>query len=427
MAAVDTDAPEITEEQFVAEATEFLEANAKRKTERREFVWGQGPDNAALFEEVDREAERQDLAAAKEWRAKKFDAGYGWITGPSELGGSGLPRKFERLWMQLEGQFDTPDGGFFGIGLGMVAPTILAHANPEVSSELLPRMYRADVVGCQLFSEPGAGSDLASLQMRADRDGEEWILNGQKVWTSGAHYSDVGEVIARTDFDLPKHQGLTGFIVDMDAPGVDVRPLRQMTGGANFNEVYFNDVRVLDSHRLGDVNQGWGVALTTLMNERASIGGGGAGGAGGFTKLAAMAQHFGVDDDALTRQKLMNVYTYGKVLSWSNQRTMDGLHAGRTPGPEMSLAKMGLIRQMGAMCDFVSDTLELRLVADTGEWGTFSWAGYVLGFPAMRIAGGSDEVMRNIVGERVLGLPKEPGIDTTSPFRELKVGTQRSE
>ena len=146
----------------------------------------------------------------------------------------------------------------------MVAPTILAHGNPEVVADLLPKMYRADLVSCQLFSEPGAGSDLASLQMRAERDGEEWILNGQKVWTSGAHYSDVGEVIARSDFDLPKHQGLTGFVVDMHASGVEVKPLRQMTGGANFNEVFFNDVRVPDSHRLGDVNQGWGVALTTF-------------------------------------------------------------------------------------------------------------------------------------------------------------------
>ena len=427
MAAADTaEITEITEEQFTDEATAFLEANAKRKAERREFVWGEGPDNAALFEEIDRERERQELDEAKAWRAVKYDAGYGWIGGPVELGGSGLPRKYERIWNQLEGQFDTPDGGFFGIGLGMVAPTILTHANPELSAEVLPKMFRADIVGCQLFSEPGAGSDLASLQMRADRDGEEWILNGQKVWTSGAHYSEIGEVIARSDFDLPKHQGLTGFIVDMNAPGVDVRPLRQMTGGANFNEVYFTDVRVPDSHRLGDVNQGWGVALTTLMNERAAIGGG-SGGGGSFTKLAAMATHYGVNGDALTRQRLAEIYTHGKVLGWSNQRTMDALRAGRTPGPEMSLSKMGLIRQMDATCNFVSNTLGEKLAVDTGEWGTFSWAGYVLGFPAMRIAGGSDEVMRNIVGERVLGLPKEPGIDTTSPFRDLRVGTQRVE
>ena len=164
-----------------------------------------------------------------------------------------------------------PNQGFFGIGLGMVAPTILDHAEADVAAEILPKMYRGDIVGCQLFSEPGAGSDLASLQMRAEADGDEWVITGQKVWTSGAHYSDIGEVICRTDPDLPKHKGLTGFIVDMKAPGVDVRPLRQMTGGANFNEVFFEEVRVPDTHRLGDVNDGWRVALTTLMNERASI------------------------------------------------------------------------------------------------------------------------------------------------------------
>ena len=160
-------------------------------------------------------------------------------------------------------------------------------------------MYRGDIVGCQLFSEPGAGSDLASLQTKAERDGDEWLITGQKVWTSGAQYSDIGEIICRTDPDLPKHKGLTGFIVDMRAPGVEIRPLRQMTGGASFNEVFFNEVRVPDDHRLGDVNQGWSVALTTLMNERASIGAGGAGGpTGGMTaRLIEMVRHFGLADD----------------------------------------------------------------------------------------------------------------------------------
>ncbi len=427
MADTATTTEAITEEQFTAEALEFLEAHCQRKAERQEFVWGKGPDNAALFEEVDRVKEQEELAESKKWRAAKFDAGYGWLSGPKELGGGGLPRKFERIWIQLESQFEVPDAGFFGIGLGMVAPTILAHAQTEVSADVLPKMYRADIVGCQLFSEPGAGSDLASLQMRAEKDGEEWVLNGQKVWTSGAHYSDLGEVIARSDPDQPKHQGLTGFVVDMAAPGVEIRPLRQMTGGANFNEVYFNDVRVADNMRLGDVNKGWGVALTTLMNERASIGSGASGTGGSYTKLSAMLRHYECNDDALLRQQLVQIYSYGKLLSWSNQRVMDGLRAGHTPGPEMSLSKMGLTRQMKATCDLVSDVLGAKMIADSGEWGTYSWAGFVMGVPAMRIAGGSDEVMRNIVGERVLGLPKEPGIDTTSPFRELKVGTQRSE
>ena len=191
----------------------------------------------SLFEEISREQEMAALAKAQAWRAKRYDAGLGWISGPEAYGGRELPGAFDRLYGQLEGRYKVPDQGFFGIGLGMVAPTILAHATDEVRDAYLAKLYRGDLVACQLFSEPGAGSDLAGLQTRADRDGDEWILNGQKVWTSGAQYSDIGEIICRTDPDMPKHKGLTGFVVDMHAPGVEVRPLRQMTGGASLNEV----------------------------------------------------------------------------------------------------------------------------------------------------------------------------------------------
>jgi acyl-CoA dehydrogenase len=399
----------ITIDEFAAEAREFLDANAEPKADTGAFVWGEGPDDPSLFEEVDREQEKLELVEAKKWRATKYDAGFGWITGPTELGGRGLTRSHERAWNELEAGYEVPSQGFFGIGLGMVAPTILDHANPEVSAEVLPRMYRGDIVGCQLFSEPGAGSDLASLQMRAERDGDEWILNGQKVWTSGAQYSDVGEVICRTDPDQPKHRGLTGFVVDMHAPGVEVRPLRQMTGGANFNEVFFNEVRVPDSHRLGDVNDGWRVALTTLMNERASIGSG-VTGSGGFTRLREMVRHFGLADDPLTRQELMDIYIRSQVLRYSNQRSVAALKAGQLPGPEMSGAKLALTENMRRTSALVSRVLGAKLAADSGEWGTFSWASYVLGMPGMAIAGGSDQVLRNILGERVLGLPREPRV-----------------
>ncbi len=415
--------PEISLDDFREECRTFLDANAKPKAESKAFVWGEGPDDASLFEEIDREKEKVELVEAKAWRAKRYDAGLGWITGDPAIGGRGLTRRHEQVYTDLESQYDVPDQGFFGIGLGMVAPTINDHANDDVRADLLPKLYRGDLVGCQLFSEPGAGSDLASLQMRAERDGDEWIVNGQKVWTSGAHYSDVGEVIARTEPDLPKHKGLTGFMVDMNAPGVEIRPLRQMTGGANFNEVFFNDVRVPDTHRLGDVNDGWRVALTTLMNERASIGGGGGGG-GGFTRLKEMVRHFDLGDDPVTRQGLMDIYIRGQVLKLNNQRALAAMKRGQLPGPEMSGGKLLLTENMRRTSAFVSQVLGPKLVADTGEWGTFSWAGYVLGMPAMAIAGGSDQVLRNIMGERVLGLPKEPGIDTTSPFKDLLVGTQ---
>lgn len=414
---------DITIEAFRDDVKAFLDANAEPKQEeKKKFVWGEGDEAASLLEEIDPEREKRELAQGKEWLAKRFDAGFGWITGPPELGGRALPASYDRAYRQLEGLYKVPNQSFFGIGFGMIAPTILAHAIDEVKKQYLPSMYRGETIACQLFSEPGAGSDLAGLQSRAERDGEEWILNGQKVWTTGAHYSDIGEIICRTDPDLPKHQGLTGFIVDMKAPGVEVRPLRQMTGGASFNEVFFTDVRVPDSHRLGDVNQGWTVALTTLMNERASIGAGsGAGGMGlaDATRLMEMVRYLGLADDRVTRQGLADVYIKFQVARYSNQRALDKIKAGQAPGPELSISKMALCTNLRALCNFVSHVLGPKLVANSGEWGTYAWSNFLLSEPAMHIAGGSDEVLRNIVGERVLGLPKEPGIDTTSPFKDL--------
>ena len=414
-----------TIEQFESEAKGFLESNASKREEEKKFVWGEGTDSVSLFDERGRQRELELLAKAKAWRNQKFDAGFGWITGPSSYGGRELTNAYQRSWDRLEGQYDVPAQGFFGIGLGMVAPTILAHATDAAKDAYLTKMYRGDLVGCQLFSEPGAGSDLASLQTKAERDGDEWVITGQKVWTSGAQYSDIGEIICRTDPDLPKHKGLTGFIVDMKAPGVDIRPLRQMTGGASFNEVFFNEVRVPDDHRLGDVNQGWTVALTTLMNERAAIGGGGGGLGGGLlTRAIEMARAFGLNSDPIVRQKLADLWIHLRVASYTNQRAMDRIKSGQLPGPEMSIAKLALTQNMQQMADFVATLLGPKITADQGEWGTYSWNQFILGIPGMRIAGGSDEVMRNIVGERVLGLPKDAGIDSTTPFRDLKVGTQ---
>jgi acyl-CoA dehydrogenase len=417
---------DITLEQFEAEATAFLDSNASLKAEEKKFVWGEGSDKVTLFDEKARTNELEELAKAQAWRQKKFDAGFGWITGPSAYGGRELSQPFDRAWSALENKYMVPNQGFFGIGLGMVAPTILAHASDTAKDKYLTALWRGDIVACQLFSEPGAGSDLASLQTRADRDGDEWIINGQKVWTSGAQYSDIGEIITRSDPDMPKHKGLTGFIVDMHAPGVEVRPLRQMTGGASFNEVFFTDVRVRDDHRLGDVNQGWTVALTTLMNERASIGAGGAGGSSmaSTTRLIEMVRHYGLDEDPITRQDLADLIIRTKVASYTNQRAMDKIKMGQLPGPEMSIAKLALTQNMTKTAEFVANLLGARMVADSGEWGTYAWGQFVMGIPGMRIAGGSDEVMRNIVGERVLGLPKDAGIDSTTPFRDLKVGTQ---
>jgi alkylation response protein AidB-like acyl-CoA dehydrogenase len=419
---------DITLEEFEKNARAFLEANASRKETEKKFVWGEGSDKVAMFEEKDKDQETRDVAAACAWRQKKFDAGFGWITGPENYGGAGLTRAHETAYQRLEEQYEVPNQGAFTIGLGMVAPTILAHGSDVARDLYLKKMYRADIIGCQLFSEPGAGSDLASLQTKAVRDGDEWVITGQKVWTTGAQFSDLGEIIARTDPDMPKHKGLTGFIVDMHAPGVEVRPLRQMTGGASFNEVFFEEVRVRDDHRLGDVNNGWNVALTTLMNERAAIGAGGGGGGGVnmYQRVIEMVRHYGLDTDPLVRNELANLLIHSKVAGYNNQRAMDKIKAGQMPGPEMSIAKLAGTLNSLRLCDFVSQILGVKLIADSGEWGTYAWSQLILGTPGGRIAGGSDEVMRNIVGERVLGLPKDAGIDSTSPFKDLKVGTQKN-
>jgi alkylation response protein AidB-like acyl-CoA dehydrogenase len=397
----------ITKEEFRAEASAFLEGNAERRVRVTE-AWGEGSDEVAILAERTPEEDAAILAEAKKWRAKVFDAGFGWISGPEAYGGRGLPREYERIWQSLENDYDVPGIGPFGIGLGMVAPTILAHAIEEVRQEYLKPLYRGDVVACQLFSEPVAGSDLAGIQTKAMRDGDEWILNGQKVWTSGAHYSDIGEIITRTaSYEDSRHRGLTMFLVDMKAPGVEVRPLRQMTGGASFNEVFFTDVRVADRMRLGDVDQGWTVALTTLMNERMAIGGGNVGSGLDLSgRLKALARHMGVAGDPVVRQQLAEVLIRHSVMRYTNLRAMAKMRAGQLPGPELSTLKLALTNNMQKMSSLLTELLGPRLIADTGEWGTYAWSDFVLTVPGMRVAGGTDEVLRNIIGERVLGLPK---------------------
>ncbi len=325
----------ITEDEFRAEALAFLEANAKPKPPEK-LVFGEGSDDVSVLPERTPEQDARDVSEAKAWAQKVFDAGFGWITGPIEYGGRGLPASYQRIYQSVEAKFDTASQAPRMIGLGMIAPTILAHGTEPVKQAYLKALWRGDIIACQLFSEPSNGSDLAGVQTRAILDGDEWILNGQKVWTSGAQYSDIGEIICRTDPDLPKHQGLSAFVVNMKAPGVEVRPLRQMTGGASFNEVFFTDVRVPADHLLGDVNSGWSVALTTLMNERAAIGGGGAAGGGGATgRLLDLMRHLGATGNPLIRQEYANLYINLQVARWNSERAMSKIRAGQLPGPEL--------------------------------------------------------------------------------------------
>ena len=409
----------ITIEQFEKEALAFLESNSERRPVEKAFVWGEGSDN--FYREKDRAQEAANAEEAKVWRQKKFDAGFGWITGPESFGGRALTPAYDRLYNQLEATFRVPDQSAFAISLGMVTPTILDHGSPTARDLYVRKLWRGEMIASQLFSEPGAGSDLASLTTKAVKDGDEWVITGQKVWTTGAHYSDIGEIMTRTDWDLPKHKGLTAFIINFKDPNVEVRPLKQMTGGASFNEIFFNEVRVKDDHRLGDVNNGWNVALTTLMNERASIGGSNAGDNNLITRVVAMVKHYGLETDPLIRSELANIVMNYRIANMNAQRTTAKAKAGQLPGPEGSIGKMVLVNNQARLVKFLSHILGPKLIADSGEWGTYAWANFVLGTPGLRIAGGSDEVMRNIVGERVLGLPKDMGIDSRSPFKDIKV------
>ena len=395
---------------FADEARAFLDAHAARRTSGREFEWGTGSDYVGFFGDPDAD-EAGDVAAARAWQRVRHENDFGWITGPKRYGGRELSSLHDFTYDLVEAEFDTPDTGTLSvIGLGMVGPTILAHGSDYLRDTYLPAMYRGDSIACQLFSEPAAGSDLAAVTTRAVRDGDEWVVNGQKVWTSVAHHAQIGELLCRTDPDAPKHRGITAFVLDMTLPGVTIRPLRQMTGGAEFNEVFLDNVRIPDSHRLGEVNGGWKVAVTTLMNERGTV----AADSGGVAaeaiqpeRLHALMEHLGVAEDPVVRQDLAALATDVLAARALTQRATRRMQAGMAPGPEGSIAKLCFAANLSRGAHFATDLLGHLATADSGEWGTFNWNQLLLAAPALRILGGTEEIMKNIIAERVLGLPKE--------------------
>lgn len=407
---------------FAAEARRFLDAHVARAPDRTAFTWGEGDDSMAYFSSLPPEEEREHVERARAWQRIRHENGFGWITGPPEYGGRGLTPVHDLLYDAVESEYDVPDTGVLSVvGLGMIGPTILAHAQPGIRDRWLPAMYRGDAIACQLFSEPGAGSDLASVATRAVRDdGGGWVLNGQKVWTSVAQHSQIGLALTRTDPDAPKHRGITAFLVPMDAPGVDVRPLRQMTGGADFNEVFLTDVRIPDDHRLGEVDGGWTVALTTLMNERATVGSEGAGPVAAALspdRLSALMRATWTWDDRALRARLAELLVDAIATEHLNARALRRLRAGVAPGPEMSVSKLMYGQNLTRAAHFVADALGPRAIADTGQWGTYAWSELLLATPALRILGGTEEIMKNILAERVLGLPKEP---VTTAAKEVR-------
>jgi alkylation response protein AidB-like acyl-CoA dehydrogenase len=416
-------------EQFRKEARAWLEANADPRPalvvtdEDGDVEWGVGDDDVSVFHAISYDEEQARVAAARKWMAAKFAAGYAMINWSAELGGRGLPGSYVRAFNNEESRFVTPNAGeIVPTSIGLIATTIAAYGTAAQKQRWIPSLMRGDEFGCQLFSEPSAGSDLASVTTRATRDGDEWVLNGQKVWTSSARHCKVGLAITRSNWDVPKHKGLTAFLVPLDGPGVEIRPIQQMTGGANFNEVFLTDVRLRDDEaRLGPEGEGWRVALTCLGFERDHSGGNSGGAVGGnFRKVLAAARHFERTDEPVIRQALVDVYIGGKVMQYTTKRAAAALKAGQTPGPEGSLGKLMWTQNMRRVSDTISLVLGPRLVADSGEWGTYAWSQHVLGAPGYRIAGGSDEIQRNIIGERVLGLPAEPRVDKDVAFSEAQ-------
>ena len=410
-----------TDEREITETPELAEFRAKV----RSFLGEHAPKRARGDEEgTGFEATIADLTTQKAFQAALADAGLAGLTWPTPWG-QGLTSEHQRVFNEEAAGYELPTTAYI-IGLGMVIPTMIEFGTDAQRERYVAKALRGEEIWSQLFSEPGAGSDVASLQMRAERDGDEWILNGQKVWTTGAQLSDFGAVIARTNPDNPKHRGITMFVIDFKASGVDIRPLRQMNGGSGFNEVFFTDVRIPDANRIGEVDDGWRCAIAMLMNERVAIGSGGGGGRNvGVKPLVDLARRRGVLDDPVVRQGIADVYISTQIMGYIGQRTRAAVKAGKAPGPEGSIAKLA-----GALLARRTSDLGIAIAGAGGQaWESDNpresrWALSVLSAPASRIAGGTDEVQRNIIGERVLGLPKEPQVDRDLPFKELKVGTQ---
>ena len=392
----------VTAEDLTRQATEFLASHDPASTEPLEFL-----------------------------RAR-FDAGLAWIHFPAGLGGQNAPRALQSVVDTVFTDAGAPDNNprRIGIGLGMAAPTILAFGTPEQRERFLRPLWTGEEVWCQLFSEPGAGSDLAALGCRAVRDGDDWIVTGQKVWTSGAHESQWAILVTRTDPDVPKHQGMTYFLCDMTAPGVEVRPLRQITGEAEFNEVYMTDVRVPDSDRVGDVGDGWRVSMTTLMNERVTIGGAvAARESGPIGELMQVWRDLPEDRrDTVARDAVMKLWIEAEVLRLTNIRAGQNRKAG-VAGPEGSVSKLAFaevnkriyseaINLLGPDGVLI-DHYDFIRPESANLTGGLDIRKMFLRARANSIEGGTSEILRNILGERILGLPGEPRTDKALPWKDV--------
>ncbi|HWA89652.1 MAG TPA: acyl-CoA dehydrogenase family protein [Rhizomicrobium sp.] len=407
------DSPE--EAAFRAEVRAWLDANAKPRLRRE------------TGDPMDERYDANAMQRAREWQKTKADKGYARITWPKGMGGIGGTPMQSIIYNQEEAKYDVPAGSPFAIGLGMCIPTVMAYCGDETKQRYVKPAVQGDEIWCQLFSEPAGGSDVAALKTRAVKEGDTWTINGSKIWTTGAQFSDYGLLLTRTDPNVPKHKGLTMFYLSMKTPGVEVRPIKQASGASGFNEIFFTDVKIPDSQRVGEVGQGWTVALTTLMHERLAVGGGQGGGLD-VPQLLQLARQLELEDgpaikNAAVREKIADWYVRSAGLKYTTLRTMTALSRGQQPGPEASIAKVVVASKLQDLSAFAMELEgESGILAgdDAPMHGAFQ--GGWLGAPGLRIAGGTDEILRNIIAERVLGLPGDVRVDKDVPFNKVPVG-----
>src|ERR1700741_930901 len=398
---------------FRAEAKAWISANAPKQyeDELKKASLGRTQLKGANILEV-----------AKAWQKRKFDAGWACLHWPKEYGGRGASAIEKVIWQQEEGVYGKLTQPF-QIGEGMCGPNVMAYSSEEIKLRYLPKLASGEEIWCQLFSEPSAGSDVAGLRTRAEKKGDNWIVNGQKIWTSGAHYSDYGLLITRTDPNVPKHKGLTMFFLDMKSKGVDVRPIKQANGMQEFNEVYFTDVVIPDHQRLGAVGDGWNVSLTTVMNERMSIG---SRLATGFPEMFEFCSNLMTDDglaidDRATRSKLANWAVKASGLKYTSYRAISALSKGERPGPENSIGKLVAGSMLQDIAMYAMDLQGASGVLTDPETAEAAgqFQAMLMSSPSTRIAGGTDEILRNIIAERVLGLPGDIRVDKDVPFNKI--------
>jgi len=403
------DSPE--EAVWRAECREFLDAHATRRTEAVDWsqsIWARNRSEAEL------EAHRQKAAA---WQTLKYEHGWAGLTWPEAFGGRGLSSHFNAIFAEVEADYDVPMG-VYAQSIGMAGPTIIAHGTDAQKARYLAPMLTGQETWCQLFSEPGAGSDLAGLRTSGLVDGDELVVNGQKVWTSNAVEAAHGMLLVRTNTDVPKHRGITYVLLDMTLPGIDIRPLKQINGRAEFNEVFLDDVRIPLDAVVGDLDAGWGPILTTLANERQGIG---IGMRGGTADLIEVARHFGLSNDRTVRQELARLMEMEETIRFLSYRVRTAASRGEAPGPESSVIKLAASRRLALQGSLVMRLMgAAATLADEDTYANGYWQSYAfLGQWAARIGGGTDQVQRNIVGENVLGLPQEPRPDKGIPFRDI--------